>query len=204
METQLQTKPYYIFDQLFDSTLVNLLQKEANQLYIHAKENIVKTTEHAERGGMPKRKFKSVGGGDIQNKIYNSIRLSNFLSEYTGMNVIPSGERGTYSYYLQNNDFLDLHRDVDDCDLTLITCIHSNVNNTQSSGALYLYTKRASEKIESIYNDKLWGYETIHLKQGQSIFIKGGIVPHGVNPMSKNDNRIISVLCFKNINSNII
>ena len=104
---------------------------------------------------------------------------------------------GTYSYYTEANDFLDIHKDIYTCDMTLITCLHSNIRKESASGCLYLYTQRQPESLASLYQNRTWGYETIHLEPGDSILIKGGILPHGLNPIKAGDYRIISALCYR-------
>ena len=115
------------------------------------------------------------------------------------MHIVPSGERGTYTFYAEENDYLDIHRDVDYCDLTLITCLHSTLPQNDAHGLLNIYCERSDESLASIYNDRFWGYRSLSLRPGQSILLQGGIVPHAVNPMRANHHRIISALCFKRI-----
>ena len=146
--------------------------------------------------GRPKRKLKTSPGGVLQDSIYQSPRLINYLEKITGYSIIPTGQRGTYSFYLEEEDFLDIHRDINSCDLTLITCLKSNIKNS-SSGSLYLFTGRKNDTMSSLYRNRNWGYETIQLRVGQSILIEGGILPHGVNPLERGDQRIISALCFR-------
>ncbi|HEA22354.1 hypothetical protein LCGC14_0757310 [marine sediment metagenome] len=115
------------------------------------------------------------------------------------MEIVPSGERGTNTFYDRENDYLDIHRDIDKCDLTLITCLYSALPPNSANGLLYLYLERQNEDLSSIYADRFWGYRTIALKPGQSILLQGGLVPNGINPMQANHRRIISALCYKRI-----
>lgn len=199
MDTTADIQPYYLFDQLFDDALLHRFSQEPAQLFDRARQHIVSEGYIAERGGTPKRKFRSVGGGPVQNAIYASNKLLSHLSDRTGMQIEPSGQRGTYTFYAEENDYLDIHRDVDECDLTLITCLHSTIPQNSAHGLLYLYPERRSESLSSIYKDRFWGYRSICLKPGQSILLQGGIVPHGVNPIKANQRRIISALCYKRI-----
>ncbi len=200
MTTLSQTKGYYLFDQLFDSTLFRRIAQEGLEKLSQAEAQLL-SQEYAwkERGGRPKRKLKSAPGGSVQDTIYQSKSLLQALQQTTGYTITPTGERGTYSYYTEPNDFLDIHRDINTCDLTLITCLHSSISEVSSSGLLYLYTQRPHDPLQAICRDRLWGYETVQLVTGQSILIEGGIVPHGVNPLQENDQRIISALCYRRL-----
>jgi len=199
MNTKNGIQPYYLFDNLFDDSLFRSFAHEPLQLYENAKQHVVNDGKIEERGGTPKRKFRSVGGGPVQNAIYASKKLLSYISDQTGMHIEPSGQRGTYTFYAEENDYLDIHRDVDQCDLTLITCLHSTIPQNSANGLLYLYSERLKESLTSIYSDRSWGYRSIGLKPGQSILLQGGIVPHGVNPIKANHQRIISALCYKRI-----
>ena len=163
----------------------------------NAKLHEVKVPELEERGGKPKRKFRSAGGGPIQTAIYQSSQLLEVIYQRAGQVVQPTGQRGTYTYYCSENDYLDIHRDIYTCDMTLITCIQSDISDTDAHGQLYLYADRTHESLYSIYNNRSWGYKTVNLKPGESILIAGGVVPHGVNPLKASQNRIISALCFR-------
>ncbi len=199
MDTTADIQPYYLFDNLFDDALFHRFAQEPIQLYGQARHHVITEGEIAERGGTPKRKFRSVGGGPVQNAIYASKNLLSHISDQTGMQIAPSGQRGTYTFYAEENDYLDIHRDVDQCDLTLITCLYSTIPQNSANGLLYLYSERLNENLSSIYKDRYWGYRSICLKPGQSILLQGGIVPHGVNPIKANHLRIISALCYKRI-----
>ncbi|MDT7828137.1 hypothetical protein RQM65_05590 [Pricia sp. S334] len=199
MNTSADITPYFLFDRLFENALFDSFAQEALQLYRKSKKHIVADGEITERGGTPKRKFRAVGGGPVQNAIYASQKLLSHLCDRTEMHIVPSGERGTYTFYAEENDYLDIHRDVDYCDLTLITCLHSTLPKNHAHGLLNLYCERSNESLASIYKDRFWGYQSVFLRPGQSILLQGGIVPHGVNPMQANHHRIISALCFKRI-----
>lgn len=199
MKTQQKSKPYHFFDNLFDKELLRKFANEPLSLYKSAKQHIVYNGEIAERGGVPSRKFRSVGGGQVQSAIYSSKKLVTHISDRTGMKIEQSGHKGTYTFYTEQDDYLDIHRDADYCDLTLITCLHSTIPENSPYGLLYLYIDRQEESLQSIYRDRLWGYNSIFLKPGQSILLQGGIVPHAVNPIKENYQRIISALCYKKI-----
>ena len=66
--------------------------------------------------------------------MYASPWLHAALSEQCGLNVVPSGNRGSYSYYVQPGDHLDTHLDVDTCDVTLITVLYDDIDPTTPAG----------------------------------------------------------------------
>ncbi len=200
MTTVSQSTGYFLLDQLFDAPLLWRLTQESLEQLSRAGSHQC-SREHApeERGGKPRRKLTSAPGGPVQDAIYQSSTLLRKLEQTTGYSMVPTGTRGTYSYYTAENDFLDIHRDINTCDLTLISCLHSTIREASPSGLLYLYTPRQQESLRTIYQDRFWGYETVQLIPGQSILIEGGIVPHGVNPIQGSDQRIISALCYQRL-----
>jgi hypothetical protein len=98
------------------------------------------------RGGCPNRRYWSIAGGDLQDSYYHSPRLIDYLAARVGVPVAPTGVRGSYSYY-RPGDFLGLHRDVETCDLALITCLYHGPAATPSSGSLTLYPGRSDEPL---------------------------------------------------------
>lgn len=190
---------YYLIPRLFSIIDYRALTNEAELLYAYVKEQKVYQPDIKNRGGMPARKLKSVGGGRVQTSLYHSQELIDYMSQKTNSKITQSGKRGTFSYYTEVGDFLDTHRDRNICDLTLITCLINDLDSHSGSGTLYLYDKRIEENIHSIYQDRMWGYKTIFLQAGESILIKGGVLPHGVNPLLQNGMRCISAMCFTTV-----
>lgn len=188
---------YFLLPALFSPAALDLLVTETNRLYPQAEKQLVTSPSPKERGGQPARKYRSVGGGEIQTGFYNSAALLKKLETATQLELAPTGMRGTYSYYEEENDFLDIHRDIYTCDMTLITCIQSNISENNPSGSLYIYPGRTRDPIRSLYNDRFTGYYTVFLKPGDSVLIKGGILPHGVNPLARGSYRVISALCYR-------
>lgn len=114
-----------------------------------------------------------------------------------GVPVAPSGNRGSYSYYARPGDFLDLHRDVETCDLAMITGLHDNGDRSDLAGALVLYPGRIHEPLSAIRarpNDYAYA---VKLLPGQTMIMLGGVVPHRLLPVREGQVRIVSVLCFR-------
>ncbi|MEM9138350.1 MAG: hypothetical protein AAGB15_00840, partial [Pseudomonadota bacterium] len=116
------------------------------------------------------------------------------LEELSGQGLKPTGERGSYSYYDRPGHYLGLHRDIQTCDLTLITCL-SRHDGPAPSGALRLYPKSIRSDLDAISDDTV--YRDISMKPGQSVILLGGCVPHQVLPAAEGFSRSIAVLCYQ-------
>ena len=124
----------------FPGAATRELLDEAMTLYPEASHQECWDDDHAEgRGGRPRRKLLTNLGGPVQDQLYRSEWLPQLLSRECGCTVTASGNRGSYSYYVRPGDFLDLHLDVDQCDITLIAALHDNSVSSDPSGALVLY-----------------------------------------------------------------
>jgi hypothetical protein len=148
------------------------------------------------RGGSPARRLFSSPGGPAQDHCYASRELMQSASDVVGARLRPSGRQGTYSYYLRPGDYLGLHRDIDECDVALITCLCDGAK-TDGAGALRLYPRRLFEPLSRIRSTPHKGLLSLHLRPGQSIVLLGGYVPHATTAMTNGQKRIISVLCFR-------
>lgn len=149
------------------------------------------------RGGKPRRSLSSAEAGPLQDSLYHSPDVLGFLSELVGLPVLPSGSRGSYSFYARAGDFLELHRDIETCDVSLITVLHDNTPSDSSSGALVLYPGRTAEPLSAIRRRPTEGADVVKLVGGQTIVLLGGLVPHCVLPVAPSQERIISVLCYQ-------
>jgi hypothetical protein len=132
---------------------------------------------------------------DNEENFYHSAQTLWFLCQLTGVQLSPTGQHGTYSYYLTSGDHLALHRDIETCDLTVITCLHSRIGQTQG-GTLYLYPTHLFEPLSTIRRNLDQGALGINLQPGQSIVFFGGIVPHYLSYVAPGQERIVSVLCY--------
>jgi hypothetical protein len=149
------------------------------------------------RGGTPARALRTAGGGPIQDELYAAPWLHAFLSAECGVPIIPSGNRGSYSYYVEPGDFLDTHLDIDTCDVTLITVLHDDIDPNDAAGALAAYPGAFGGPLSSIRAAPNEGLALVKARPGQSIVILGGLVPHRVLPLGAQGQRVISALCFE-------
>lgn len=171
---------------------------EAWQAYPESdRQDLDEGDEEDGRGGTPARALQTAGGGEAQDEVYAAPWLHAFLSEQCGVPIVPSGNRGSYSYYVQPGDFLDLHLDIDTCDVTLITVLHDDIDPSDPAGALAAYPGAFSTPLHNIRAAPEAGVALVKARPGQSIVILGGLVPHKVLPLGPAGQRIISALCFR-------
>lgn len=149
------------------------------------------------RGGQPARSLWSAGGALEQDRLYADPEIARKLSVLVGLPVTPSGNRGSYSYYGGDGDFLGLHRDVNSCDLTLITVLADPTARDDPRGGLLAYPGRCGERLSSIRATPHDGARVLKPPVGSSILIAGGEVAHRVLPMPPGPERVVSVLCFE-------
>ena len=133
----------------------------------------------------------------MQDALYASPWLHAFLSSQCGLPIVPSGNRGSYSYYVQPGDFLDTHLDIDTCDVTLITVLQDETNPRERAGGLAVYPHQLGAPLSRIRAAPEAGMSLVKARPGQSIVILGGLVPHRVEPLGPTGQRTISALCFR-------
>ncbi len=189
---------FCIYAGLPDPYTFHALFSEAAELYRSAgsQQSWESDTENL-RGGKPRRSLLTSTGGPIQDAWYASGHLRRFLSSQLGLPAVPSGNRGSYSYYARKGDFLDLHRDVETCDVAVITVLHDNSAPADAGGALALYPGRIGEPLSAIRERPEEGAHLVKLSPGQTLVMFGGVVPHRLVPVAEAQLRIISVLCFR-------
>jgi hypothetical protein len=186
------------FEGILSDNAHKLMLSEAVQLSVTAQVSDVPVSDDEEvRGGSPARRFLSAPGGEIQEAFCHADWLLGFLREVTGVPQLIGGGRGTYTYYARPGDYLALHRDVDTCDLAVITCLHDGPNLAGQGGVLCLYPTRLFEALSSIRESPGQGEVGLRLRPGQTLVMFGGIVPHALSPVVNGQMRIISVLCYR-------
>ncbi len=189
---------FAVLDDFPDQATVAQLYAEARDQYASSdhQENWEPDYEEG-RGGKPQRRLLTAEAGVVQDRFYRSGALEHLLSEHCSMKLAVSGSRGSYSYYVRPGDFLDLHLDVDTCDVTMITVLLDQSQHHEPGGSLVLYPGRIGEPLSWIRERPEEGAVAVKLIAGQSIVLMGGLVPHRVVPVAAGQMRVISVLCFK-------
>lgn len=187
-----------VFDDLPDPQTLSALRQEAFAQLAGAVSQVTFDDDGEEgRGGMPQRQLLTSGAGPIQDAFYLSPQLSQHLSAQCGLPVVPSGNRGSYSYYARPGDFLGLHRDIETCDMALLTCLADDPDRTHNGGTLVVYPSRRHEPLSQIRATPQEGARAVCLQPGQTAALLGGVVPHQVVPVVPGQRRIMSVLCFR-------
>jgi hypothetical protein len=187
-----------LLDGVPDPMTCGALMQEAQSAYADSTRQENPDGDRAEgRGGMPPRALQSAGGGSVQDALYAAPGLHALLSAHCGARVVPSGNRGSYSYYVQPGDFLDTHLDVDTCDVTLITVLHDDTDPRDPAGGLAVYPGMLGAPLSEIRAAPDHGMALIKARPGQSILLLGGLVPHRVEPLGPAGQRVISALCFR-------
>jgi hypothetical protein len=193
----LQGGGFGVFEGLVDPALQAHLLTEALTHYPSAiLSEVIEGDGENFRGGTPARRFSSASGGPIQDSFYHSPQILALLAQLTGVRLSPTGQHGTYSYYVRPGDHLAVHRDVEACDLTVITCLHSRSNAGAQGGVLCLYPHHLFTPLSVVRKKPTEGAVRLTLKPGQSLVFFGGIVPHYLSPTAPGQERIVSVLCY--------
>jgi hypothetical protein len=186
-----------VFDGVPDPGTCAALAFEAHASYPESTRQVLEDGDGAEgRGGMPARALQTAGAGAVQDALYASPWLHAFLSAQCGQPIGPSGNRGSYSYYVEPGDHLGLHLDVDTCDVTLITVLQDDTDPRDPAGGLAVYPRALGAPLREVRAAPEDGMALVKARPGQSIVILGGLVPHRVLPLGGSGQRIISALCF--------
>ena len=187
-----------VVDEVPDRETAYALAVEARSVYPTSTRQECHQGDDAEgRGGVPRRALQTAGGGQVQDAFYASPWLHASLGALCGVLVAPTGNRGSYSYYVQPGDFLDTHLDIDTCDVTLITVLHDDTDPTAPGGGLAVYPHQFGASLARIRAAPGAGVTVVKARPGQSIVLLGGLVPHRVEPLGPSGQRIISALCFR-------
>ena len=187
-----------VFDGLPDPATCAALAREAHAAYPGSSRQVLAEDDGADgRGGTPSRALHTAGAGEVQDALYASPWLQAFLTAQCGHPIVPSGNRGSYSYYVEPGDHLGLHLDVDTCDVTLITVLQDDTDPGDPGGGLAAYPARLGSALRDVRAAPDDGIALIKAQPGQSIVILGGLVPHRVLPLGARGQRVISALCFR-------
>jgi len=187
-----------VFEGLVDARMRREMLSEAVALLPHATRCEVTVSDGEEqRGGKPRRRFINAQGGPLQQAFNTSPAVLDFLRGLTNRALTFTGEIGTYSYYMDPGDYLDIHRDIVTCDVAVITCLHDRGTDGGVTGRLCIYPERLSEPLSQIRATPEHGAVNVRVEVGQTIVLYGGIVPHALMPVAEGQARIVSVLCYR-------
>jgi len=180
---------------LVDESIVALCT-EAATLRATGQRNVLVNSAAADaRGGEPARAFTIAHGGSVQWTVFNSPALVESLGRICGLATFPAGG-GSYSYYEETGDFLSLHRDVEVCDLTVITCLKES-GARPGDGLLLVYPQHATGPLSAARDAGREAATEVHIGCWESVALLGGVVPHEVTAMQPGQERIVSVMCYR-------
>ena len=189
---------FQVFEGVIDARIRKELLDEAVALLPSATACEVTVGDAEEvRGGKPRRSFINGPGGPFQESFYWAPWLLDFLRGLTHSVLTPTGALGTYSYYVRPGDYLDIHRDIYDCDVAVISCLSERPTDDGDGGRLCLYPDRLLEPLSIIRATPQKGAVKVRLNPGQTIVLFGGLVPHALLKVAEGQTRIVSVLCYR-------
>ncbi len=187
---------YFVVSGLFDEATLAALLKEAELAREEGNRQTLPESDDTEgRGGSPARSFRSGHGRELHWGLHGSEEMKARLQGLCGVTVTPTGS-GSFSYYEQPGDYLALHRDILQCDLTLITCLMAR-RGPGLSGELTVYPALMREPLSAVRAAGRQAGMAIALEPGQSAVLLGGLVPHEVTPTSEGQERIVAINCFR-------
>ena len=145
--------------------------------------------------GNPDRWIESVTGGDELYETMHSPELRRQLRALTGVEWEPLAQLGTYSYYCAPGHHLGVHREIVSCDLSVV--VVCEISGDGSGGRLVTYPKRVREPLSTIRSSLDVGGVPVDARPGQAAVLFGGIVPHRVEQIEGNRQRVVAPLCFR-------
>lgn len=187
-----------IFAGLLEDAYLDRLRTEAYSAVDRATESRLDEDSADEwRGGAPARAFLSAPGGPVQEACYGAPGLAAFVGAAAGRPCRPTATMGTYNYYLRADDHLALHRDVRECDVAVITCLHRRgfTGAADASGCLLVYPRCAGFPLAEARKPGAVAIP-VDLAEGETLVMLGGMIPHRLVPLAGGQERIVSILCF--------
>lgn len=189
---------YQVIPWFYGEEGVRALLAEARALASSCRESSVSAEDTEDyRGGNPARKFLSCGAGPVQDHCYRHPSLIGRLAGLTGLNIRPTGSRGTYTFYARAGDHLAVHRDIRTCDLAVVTCLADAAPPDSGSGLMEFYPTRLMEPLGAIRRTPDRGRVRRRLRPGETAVMFGGVLPHAIAPVEAGGGRIVSVLCYE-------
>jgi hypothetical protein len=187
-----------IFDHLPGAGACTRLLAESRLCLHGAVACAIATSDDEEvRGGNPARRFISAGGGDEQGAFFHNPETTRFLTGICNAPVRPTGESGTYTYYARPGDHLALHRDIETCDIAVVTSLLDRHRDERTGGLTRFYPERQHELLSRIRATPSDGAVSVRLPVGSTMVMFGGLVPHLIEPLASGELRIVSILCFR-------
>lgn len=198
MASQLRSGLFGVYTGLVDADLLGLMRAEAEgfaDIVTDARCTVDRPDEG--RGGTPARAFLTAPGGAVQDAFYAAGWLAAAVSDLVGRSCTPTAGRGTYNYYVRPGDHLALHRDIEECDVSVITGVVRDDPAGAGGGRLLLHPHCAAMPLSRARVERDERVVALELQEGQTLVMLGGRIPHRLTPMGERQARIVSVLCFR-------
>jgi hypothetical protein len=187
---------YLVVQGFFDEATLQELRAEAEQVRLDAQSMLVTDSDGTEgRGGFPARAYLSGPGRELHWELHGCQQMAETLASVCGLSVSASGS-GTYSFYEQAGDFLAVHRDVEQCDMAVITSLTRCMADCPA-GELVVYPDFIREPLSAVRAAGRGAGVSVPLDRGHSIILLGGILPHEVAPTSPGQERIVAINCYR-------
>jgi hypothetical protein len=148
------------------------------------------------RGGQPYRFLRGAGAGPRLNGIFGQSAVLELLNRILDTPVRSAGG-GSLALYDRPGDALGLHRDIDLCDVTLVTCLWNDGVAGDGAGALRAYPEFSDQPLSVLRARRDVEGTSIEIGPGDSAVLLGGIVPHEVTPMTEGQTRAVSLVCYE-------
>ncbi|MFJ2755587.1 hypothetical protein ACIO3S_08320 [Nocardioides sp. NPDC087217] len=188
---------FALYEDLFGLDVLSEMTREAREAYWGGQEqSLTARFGGVGRDSHPPRRLVSAGGGDVQDAAYCSPSLKAFLESLCGLEVEPTGRRGSVNYYTRSGDFMGLHLDVVQCELVVLTVLQDLSPADDPSGSWELFPGQVGRPLPSVSTGRR-DRRSIKAMPGQSLVMFGGLVPHRVRPVAAGQRRIVSALCFR-------
>jgi hypothetical protein len=182
--------------EVFPEDCVAALYTEAVMARQTGQRNVLAEASPAEnRGGSPARAFTSAQAGLTQWGIFSAPPILAGLARICGLTTTPTGS-GSYTYYEESGAFLSLHRDIETCDLTVITCL-KETGVGLGDGSLVVYSQHWNEPLSAAIAAGTRAGTAVRIARAESVALLGGVVPHEVTAMQPGQERIVSVMCYR-------
>ncbi len=186
---------FAILPELLEEKDLVMLRDEAISARPTGTRSYVATYDIAEeRGGNPGRSFRSALGLNLQLGLFSSPAVIGSLANALG-GVVRFAGSGTFIYYEEPGDFLELHRDIVTCDLAVITCL-AETRTASEGGKLLVYPEFRGQPLANVRAAGHAAATSVHLQPGETVVMLGGFLPHEVTPMMPGQERIVSVMCY--------
>lgn len=146
------------------------------------------------RGGQPQRFLGGITAGPCMNEMFARRETVAMLRGLLGANLRCAGG-GSLTVYERPGDRLGLHRDIEACDVTLVTCLWEE--GERREGVLRVYPEYSALPLSMVPASRANLGLTVDLHAGDSAVLLGGVVPHEVTPMAPGQRRVVSLVCYQ-------